>query len=49
METGEDDITGAIREVAEETGLSLHHLWLFENVKQEFSYQEIIFSETKIN
>jgi len=39
VETGEDDVTGAIREVAEETGLSLDHIWLFENVKQEFSYQ----------
>ena len=26
----------------EETGLNLHHLLLFENIKKEFKYQELI-------
>ena len=41
MEAGEDDISGAMREVMEETGLNLHHLLLFENIKKEFKYQEL--------
>ena len=43
METGEEDISAAIREVEEETGLGLDDLCLFENIKTDFNYQELYF------
>ena len=40
VEEGEDELTAAIREVREETGLLPHNLWLFEDLKREVTYQE---------
>ena len=40
VEDGEAELTTALREVKEETGLLLPDLWLFEDLKREVTYQE---------
>ena len=40
VEEGEDELTAAIREVREETGLLPHNLWVFEDLKRDVTYQE---------